>query len=195
MNTILWEVKYLSAPKTIRYCQRCGVKTQHISSGLFRINAQRKSLDIWLIYNCAQCKKTWNLTVCSRVNPKSLSQDLLEKFTSNNSELAAQYAMDISILKKNGATIEMPPYSVLGENIDLMQEARVKIVSKYPLSIRVSKILREKMSLSKSAFDSMAANGIIRAENGTDIHRLRLQRDTVIIVGGSGHNTDIKEIK
>lgn len=189
MNTILWEVKYLSTPKTIRYCKRCGVKTQQISSGLFRINAQRKSLDIWLIYNCAQCKKTWNLPVYSRVNPKSLSQDLLNKFTSNDSELAEQYAMDISLLKKNGAAIEMPPYTVLGDNIDLMQEARVKIVSKYPLNIRVSKILREKLSLSKSTFDNMAASGAIRAENGTDIHRLRLQHDAVVIISGRGHHT------
>lgn len=184
MDTILWEVKYLSPPKTIRYCKKCGVKTEHISSGLFRVNAQQKSLDIWLIYRCAHCKTTWNLTIYSRINPKRISQDLLDKFTANNSELARQYAMDTDLLKKNGAETETPSYSILGNDVDLMREVRVKIVSKYPLKIRVSKILRERLSLSKKTFDAMVSNGIIRLENGADIHKCKLKRDTVVMISG-----------
>lgn len=130
MEKLFWEVQYLSPPKTIRYCKKCSMKTEHISAGLFRVNAQQKSLDIWLIYRCASCKTTWNSAVYSRVNPKSLDHKLLNRFMNNDSELAQKYAMDTVLLKK------------------------------------------------------LVCSGVIRLENGTDIHKCKIQRDTVILING-----------
>lgn len=185
MNTIIWELEFLSPPKTIRYCKKCGAKTEHVSSEAFRINAQQKALDVWLIYRCTYCKTTWNLTILSRVNPNSMDRELLERFTCNDRELARSYAMDAEFLNRNGAETEAPSYAVIGGEVDLTQETRVKIVSRYPLGIRVSKILREKLLLSKKNFDDMVQKGLIRMENGADINKCRVNTLQAVVIGGS----------
>ena len=185
MKTVFWEVKYLSPPKTIHYCKKCGMKTEHVSSGLFRVNAQQKSLDIWLIYRCVNCKTTWNLTIYSRINPKSIDRKLLDKFIGNDREFTQRYAMDTDLLKKNGAETEIPSYSVTGDAIDFTEDVQLKIVSEYPSKVKVSKILREKLSLTKKVFDEMVSSGVIRLENGADIHKCKMQRDIVVLISGN----------
>lgn len=182
MEKIRWEVQYLSPPKTIRHCKKCGMKTEHVSSGLFRVNAQQKSLDVWLIYRCASCKATWNLTIYSRITPKSINQKLLNQLMNNDPGLAQRYAMDITLLKKNGAEIEAPTYRVNGEMVDFTKDVELKIISKYAENIKVSKVLREKLSLTKKAFDERVSSGVIRLENGADIHKCKLQHDITVLI-------------
>ncbi len=186
METIRWEVNYLSPPKAMHHCKKCGAKTEHVSSGLFRVNAQQKSLDVWLIYKCARCNTTWNVTIHSRINPKQINRDLLSAFTNNDSQLATQYAMDIDLLKKNGAETEEAPFEVCGSEIDLREEvyAMVQIVCDYPTRTKVAKILREKLSLSKKEFDELVARNVLRLKSGEDIKKCRLQFGTVVIVKG-----------
>lgn len=95
--------QYPDAPAAVRYCKRCGVKTEFYSSGLFRMNAHQKNLDVWLIYKCSKCGTTWNMTVFTRVNPRSLSPELLEGFQNNDAEIALRYARDSALIKRNGA--------------------------------------------------------------------------------------------
>jgi len=97
------EAQASHAPAAVRYCKRCGIKTGFISSGAFRVNAQRKNLDVWLIYKCSACKTTWNLTVLSRVSPLSIPPELLRGFHENDPDIALSYANDIALIKKNGA--------------------------------------------------------------------------------------------
>ena len=54
MKIVNWDINYLSPPPAIKYCKKCGKKTEHICSELFRVNAQRKYLDI----QCHQANKT-----------------------------------------------------------------------------------------------------------------------------------------
>lgn len=193
MKTIFWEVTHLSPPKTIQYCKRCGTKTQYISSGLFRVNAQQKSLDIWLVYRCIHCKSTWNSTLYSRINPKSIPAHLLEKFMENDAELARQYAMDASLLKRNGAEVEAPAHKIIGEDIDLTQDIRVELTSQLPSKLKVSKLIREKLSLSKKSFDEMVSGGMIQLENGADIHKCRVQQHLVILFRGICPKTSLAQ--
>lgn len=181
MKTIIWEVKFSSPPKTLRHCKKCGAKTEYISSGLFRVNAQQKSLDIWLVYRCVHCKTTWNLPIHSRINPKSISANLLAKFTNNDAKLALQYAMDAELLKRNGAETETPPYKISGEIIDFTQDTKVQIICPHPLKVRVSKIIRQKLSLSKKAFDKLASKGFIQLKNGADLHKSKAHHNLTIL--------------
>lgn len=101
-----WDVQRCNLPAVLRYCKKCKKKSEYICSGEFRVNAQKKALDIWLIYKCVHCNTTWNSTIYSRVSAQKLGAALLEKFHSNDKNLAAKYAMDISLLQRNGATLK-----------------------------------------------------------------------------------------
>lgn len=182
MNTIAWEVKLTAPPKTMRYCKKCGAKTEHVSSGAFRVNAQRKNLDVWLIYRCARCKTTWNLTIFSRVNSGSIGQELLGRFLANDPALALRYAADADLLNGSGAETGEPACYIQGGEIDPFGDTRIRLSCEYPLKLRVAKLIREKLALSKKDFEEMAARGAIRMENGADIGRAKLGREAYVIV-------------
>lgn len=78
---------------------------------------KKKTLDIWLIYKCVHCNTTWNSTIYSRVSAQKLGAALLEKFHNNDKNLAAKYAMDISLLQRNGATLKKPDCQATHTNI------------------------------------------------------------------------------
>lgn len=180
MDTVVWEVKNASLPKVIRYCKKCGGKSEYVSAGLFRVNAQQKCLDVWLIFRCARCKTTWNCTILSRVNPRSIPREKLEKFMENDPELARSYGMDCRLLRQNGAQTEPPAFVVTGQEVRPGQAARIRILSEAPLEVGVAKILREKLRLSGAEFNRMVVRGAICPENGADLFKPRLTGETVV---------------
>lgn len=182
MQKVTWDIQYLSPPPAIKYCKKCSKKTEHIYSGLFRINAQRKYLDIWLIYKCSDCDSTWNMTIYSRINPKSIAPEILDGFHSNNEELAKRYAMDTELIRRNGAEVGLPKYEILGANINFNTPIELHIKSSYPSRLKISSLLREKMNLSQNAFEQMIASGSIRSTSGLDLKRYRLQADAILII-------------
>lgn len=177
----IWEVQFLSPPPVMRYCKKCGRKSAYHSSGQFRINAQRKYLDIWLIYKCSECDTSWNLPIFSRINPKTLSSELLNKFHSNDKTLADQYAMDSSLLRRNGCEIGSYDYQVIGDTF-FDSPIKLHIKSNYVSHIRVSEILRKTLHLSRKAFDDMVSDGKIQNESGEDLRKCKLNKEIIIIV-------------
>ncbi|SMD15890.1 DUF1062 domain-containing protein [Sporomusa malonica] len=185
MQKITWEVQYLSPPLAVRYCKKCGKKSEYLCSGLFRVNAQRKYLDIWLIYKCSNCDTTWNSTIYSRTNPQSLSPELLEQFHTNDSNLVEQYAMDIELLRRNGAEVGLPNYRITGDEICIDNPTELHIISKYSCQLNVSTILREKLYLSQKAFAQMLSCGQIKSISGLDLKKIKLHNEVVLAIGSN----------
>lgn len=79
MKKITWEIQYFSLPLVSKHCKKCGKKTKFSCSEKFRVNAQRRALDIWLIYNCLDCDTTWNARVYAHISPQSLNTQLSVK--------------------------------------------------------------------------------------------------------------------
>jgi len=96
-------VRFPDVPSVIRRCKKCSVKTEFDMSGLFRINANKKSLDVWLIYRCSVCDSTWNFSIYTRISPQAIEPELLDRFHENDLDLAVHYATDTALLKRNGA--------------------------------------------------------------------------------------------
>ncbi|MED4782039.1 DUF1062 domain-containing protein [Brevibacillus choshinensis] len=182
MQIVNWDIQYLSPPPAIKYCKKCGKKTEHVCSGLFRVNAQRKYLDIWLIYKCSDCDSTWNMTIYSRINPKSIASEILEGFHSNNGELVKKYAMDTELIQKNGAEVGLPKYKILGPAIDFTMPIELHIKSPYPSRLKVSALLREILNLSQKAFEQRITNESIRSTSGLDLKKCRVQTEVVLII-------------
>lgn len=183
MKQIIWEVKIISPPPAVRHCKKCGRKTAFYSSGAFRVNAQRKSLDIWLIYKCEECDSTWNMTIASRVNPASVDIALLEKFHGNDQELAFHYAMDLGLIGKNGADAGIPVYKIEGEVLEpdkLMEPVRLRICCFYPLGLKLSQVMREKLGISKRMLEFMLEQGQLSCEGAADFSKCRLQKEIVV---------------
>lgn len=174
MKKLLWEVRLLSPPSAIRYCKACGKNTEFLCSESFRINAQQKHLDIWLIYHCAGCNTTWNLPLYSRIHPGKLPPNRLERFYQNDPALATEYAANTSILKQNGAKIGKLNYQITGSLPDWSEATQVVIHCKFPIKLKFSAILREKLSLSRDQLTQLADRGVIQCPDGQNPARVCL---------------------
>ena len=161
MRKVTWTVACLKTPTIIRHCKKCNEDTEFSCSERFRINAQGKYLDVWLIYNCKKCKTSWNSTILSRIHTNKLDSDLLALFQENDSGLSKKYGTDKTTLKKNGVVIRTIDYEVLGDLFELDEEVVVTIQSDYPLDIKLFKILKEKLNLSNNELKQLISKGKI----------------------------------
>ena len=77
-----------------------------MNSGKFRVNANGRHVDVWLIYRCIKCKHSWNLTIYERTDPNRIPKDLYELFLENDEDTAREYGNNIEFLKKNKAELK-----------------------------------------------------------------------------------------
>lgn len=181
MKRIVWEVEYLSVPSVIKYCKKCKGKREFICSGQFRINAQRKTLDIWLIYKCSNCNTTWNETIYSRIPPKSLKPELLEAFYKNDEALVVRFAEDTELLQKNGVNVKFPQYVISGNTFPPSESVELVIKSKYAFPIKVSDIVRKKLSLTRKEYEQLVADKRIVSIPDCDLLKSKLNNEVTLI--------------
>jgi hypothetical protein len=80
-------------PQVKRHCPRCAGERRFASSGKFRVNAQGKTIDVWLIFRCTDCDYRWNMPVHERRPVGSLDPVALEALMRNDAALAERYAV------------------------------------------------------------------------------------------------------
>ena len=180
MKTVIWGVRVSSAPTVDRYCKRCGIRAEFASSGFFRVNAQQKSLDVWLIYRCVSCDTTWNLTVLSRVAPQSIPPDQLRGFYENDPDLALRYATDATLIKRNGAQPGQPEIEVIGTDATPREAVRIHLISEQPVDIKVETVLRRRLSLTRNEFDELLSSGKLLSLSGHDLKRCKLSGEIIL---------------
>jgi hypothetical protein len=183
-----WEVIPENKPAVRRYCPKCGDKTQFINTGKFRINANKGLLDIWLIYQCSRCKATWNLSIYERINPEAINREEYDKFLTNNKELAESYGYDISIHHRNKAELilEAIDYRVIAKEMaeyaTIDNEQEIKLCCKYPIQLRVDKLLSAQLNISRSQVKKLCQKGIIYNCADKDLFHARIEDDMVICI-------------
>ena len=186
MEKIIWKVEYTSLPRIKKYCKKCGRKSEFLSSKLFRVNANQKNLDVWLIYNCSDCKTTWKQELFSRVKNNYFSREILDKFYGNDSELAYYYTMNCNHLSKTGFEVLPPGYSLVGEHIDiyagdgLKNDFEIHVVSDFQFDIKIMSILKEKLGISNSCLDRLIKNNKIFCNMDKKIKKCKLQKKQII---------------
>lgn len=168
MNTqYIWEVKAKNTPLLKKKCNQCN-SDRFQCSDKFRLNAQKKNIDIWLIYRCVKCSNTYNMTVFSRIRTESISKEIFRKFSENNVETAWQYAFSQEMRRKNNveADWDSVEYEILYLNLpveDLMNREdefiSFQIQSSFDFNMRVSTVIRTCLGLSSSKLNLLLASG------------------------------------
>ncbi|MCL2828554.1 MAG: DUF1062 domain-containing protein [Oscillospiraceae bacterium] len=180
MKHIQWTAQIKHAPTVEKYCKRCGCKTAFVSSNLFRINAQQRHLDVWLIYRCGVCDTTWNLTVLSRINPHSIAPETLQRFQDNDPDLAMRYALDTPLIRQNGGEPRLPVIEITGPPTELTEPVRIHLRSEHPTEIKILTVLRDQLGLSRSALERMHETGRLRIISGQSLKKCKLAGEVVI---------------
>lgn len=151
-----WELIPKNLPIVRRNCPKCGEKSRYINTEKFRVNANKNNIDVWLIYQCEKCKSTWNMTIYERIKPYDIDKYEYERFLSNDKEVAREYAFNLSLYNKNKAEVilEDVNYELIQKKLETYyineNEFVIEIVCKYPIELRVDKLLSDNLGVSRS---------------------------------------------
>ena len=200
LNKYQWELVPENLPIVKRGCPKCNEKTNYINSEKFRINANKNNIDIWLIYKCEKCKSTWNMTIYERIKPCNISKHDYDKFLSNDRELAREYAFNSSIYSKNKAEVILDNinYRLVQRKLEAYyikeNELVIELVCKYPIELRVDKLLSDILGISRSKIKGMFKEGIIFINDDKNLSNIKVGNGMEIHILKAVDNIEVLEI-
>ena len=100
-----WAVLPTRLPLVQRRCAVCAAE-RFRASGKFRVNANHKLLDAWLLVLCTGCGDTAKLTVLDRVHVRSVRPDLLDRLRDNDLDLVADILQNPTVHHRNRVALD-----------------------------------------------------------------------------------------
>ncbi|WP_178378418.1 DUF1062 domain-containing protein [Nocardiopsis flavescens] len=101
-----WAVRRTRLPLLVLPCADCARERATTGRGRFRVNANGKLLQVWLLVGCTGCDRTGRLTVHERVPVRSLPADLLAGYTANAPSLVASVLLDPATARRNRFSLD-----------------------------------------------------------------------------------------
>lgn len=152
---IRWAIAPQISPRPHIDCNRCGGVRPFRSSGKFRVNANGKRIDAWLIYRCANCDNSWNFAIFERCNRRDVEPALLTALESNDAALARRHAFDAAALRSRvGRVEEFPDVAVERQVLEGMPETTtvldLRLSLEMPVSLRLDRLLAGELGISRS---------------------------------------------
>lgn len=112
---VTWTVTQGTTPLVRRHCARCAQPRAFACSGKFRLNAQKKLIDVWLIYRCQVCERRWNLPIFERRPVATINSQDYAAMMANDVALAQRYAFDRALLQSHAKRIEVGEAFTIGK--------------------------------------------------------------------------------
>lgn len=129
-------------------------------SDKFRVNANGKRIDVWLIYRCVDCDNSWNFCIIERCNRRDIEPALLQALESNDPVLARRHAFDVVALRNRvGRVEEFPEVAVQKEMLGDFREnttvLELRLGLEMPISLRLDRLLASELGISRSRLQAL----------------------------------------
>jgi len=186
-----WEVIPTDTPLLKRKCNKCKNSDHYYNSDKFRLNSQKKYIDVWLIYRCVNCDNTYNITILSRTKPDLIDKELFRRFSMNDEETAQKYANDLQTIRRNNMELDYShiEYDIIRENVILtdilsLDENIVEfeIKAKTELNLKLTAVIRKCLNISLNQLEKMLSYGVIIIHPSGPVRKLRVSDGIVISV-------------
>lgn len=156
-----WTVCPTGLPLIRRRCLSCPSE-RYRAHGKFRINANHKLLDVWLLALCVGCGETIKLTVLERAHVRSVDPSMLDRFHDNDVELAAKLLADPGLLRRNGVALDWDgAWALRVTTVDVTDaeaiDTAVRFVQRIP--IRLTRLLSAGLGVSGSEVQRLVDAG------------------------------------
>ncbi|MGV0743930.1 DUF1062 domain-containing protein [Mycolicibacterium sp. XJ870] len=100
-----WAVVPTCLPLVAGRCHACASE-RFRASGKFRVNANHKLIDAWLLALCTACGNTAKLSVLERVSVRAVQPELLDRLHDNDIDLIAELIQDPIVQRRNRITLD-----------------------------------------------------------------------------------------
>lgn len=186
----IWEIKVKNTPLLKRKCNHCN-SDRFYCSDKFRMNAQKRKIDVWLIYRCIKCDSTYNVTLLSRAKPELIKKDLFLGFSENNEAIAWEYAFSAETGRKNNVELDYHSveYEIIYEDIrikDILnansEVVAFKIQTPFEFELKLSSVIRVCLGLSASQLTQMIEAKVISTPEGNLIKKQKVKDGDIVLV-------------
>ncbi|PBB81967.1 hypothetical protein CK218_09290 [Mesorhizobium sp. WSM3879] len=166
---IRWAISPAVAPRPLINCNRCGGVKPHQCSGKFRVNANGKRIDAWLIYRCTDCDNSWNRAIFERCNRRDIAPALLAALERNDPTLVRHYGFDaVALRNRVGRIEESPEVTVRKEPLDGRPEGATALWLELRLDaatpLRLDRLLAGELGISRSRLQAWEARRLLAIE-------------------------------
>lgn len=200
-TTFTWEIKVKNCPLLIKKCSHCD-SDRFYCSDKFRMNAQKKNIDVWLIYRCVKCDNTCNLTLVSRSKPDLIDKSLFHSFLVNDKEAAWQYAFSAELERKNNMKLDYGSveYEVISsispEDIQNLSDEVISIRIKcdFDFNLKLSSLVRRCLSLSANQVKRLFEQNAISTSANQSLQKQKVKNGDVILIDREQFTKSLKEI-
>ncbi|MGD1877339.1 MAG: DUF1062 domain-containing protein [Kiloniellaceae bacterium] len=170
--SVLWTIVPQFAPQPHLHCSRCGGAKPFSSSERFRVNANGRRIDAWLIYKCAACDNTWNRPVLERTNIASVDPLHLAALQSNDPRLARRIAFDIDGLRHTTQRIDESPDVLVRKDLRSagttpVQRLEIGLAVPEPTRLRLDRLLATELGLPRKRVHRLHAENRLAIASGS----------------------------
>ncbi len=156
-----WVVVPTCLPLVLRRCHACA-SGRFRASGKFRVNANHKLIDAWLLVLCTGCGETAKLTVLERMNVRSVRPELLDRLHENDPGLAAELLRDPVLRRRNHIALDWANAWRLdtggSDHLDC-EVIDVSVRFAAPIPVRPVRLIAEGCGLSRAEAERLIAEG------------------------------------
>ncbi|MGC4759485.1 DUF1062 domain-containing protein [Micromonospora trifolii] len=156
-----WAVVPTCLPIVRRRCHACASQRLR-ASGKFRVNANHKLLDVWLLALCAECGETAKLTVLERMTVRSIPPELLDRLHANDPRVIAELLQDPAVQHRNRFALDWDNAWRLdtggSDHLDLdVIDVAVRNAARIP--VRPTRLIADGCGLSRAEVDRLIMEG------------------------------------
>ncbi|MFD6554127.1 DUF1062 domain-containing protein [Streptomyces sp. NPDC058398] len=158
-----WVVMPTCLPTVLRRCHACA-SGRFRADGRFRVNANHKLLDAWLLVLCAGCGDTAKITILERVHVRSVRPELLDRMHGNDPGLAAELLQDPVVRRRSRIALDWEGAWRLdtggSDHLDReVIDVAVRFAARIP--VRPVRLIAEGCGLSRAEVERLAAEGTV----------------------------------
>lgn len=180
-----WRVQRTRLPTLLRRCPDC-TGNKALSTGKFRVNANGKLLDVWLLIRCMRCERNARIKVHHRTNVKSFDRARLRGYTENDLDLAAAVLLDPLIARRNHYSLDWTDAweltaPNLGRHADRPRTVRVMFEVSVP--IRPVRLIADGLELSRAELERLITSQ--RITSTIDLRRKTSSNFDFVVMPGS----------
>ena len=189
---VRWTIASAIAPRPLLNCNRCGCVRPYRCGEKFRVNANGRRIDVWLIYRCVGCDNSWNFTILERQNRRDIEPPLLAALESNDPVLVRRFAFDAAaLLGRAGRIEEFADVTVRKELRDGEPERAAALALELRLEgttpLRLDRLLAGELGLSRSRLQTLDDEKRLAVEPvGARALRKPIRNGTAVLIDLTG---------
>lgn len=177
-----------SPPSIEWWCPSCKRVRMFACRDAFRMNANGKNLDIWVLYRCEVCDRTKKLSVLERTPVRRVPPQLLAAAEINDAAVAHRFARDIALLRRNSARLAEPDRWHMSPTISrALASPNATVIDldfPDPLLVPILSLTADLFQISSSELSRLVTHGRIAVSGSAKMPGVRLWSHARILVAG-----------